>query len=211
MPPSEFWIVAGPNGAGKTTLVQTKPIQDLLPHARFLNPDDIAMEHLRRAGFHTFSDAAEADLTEAFLAAANEVQAALGAALKANAPVGVETVLSSGKYMPLVEDTLDRKGFVGLIYVWLDSPELACARVERRAAHGGHHVAQEKIVARWHRSLENLAWFLPRVSRFWIYDNSDCDPEVAPRLLAVGGHGRTEFWASAVPERIASVLPPFAC
>jgi len=208
MPPPELWIVAGPSGAGKTTLVQSAPLDALLPHVAFRNPDDVALQFLRRAGFHGFRDAPEPALNEAFRAAADEVMADLVARLEAGEAVGVETVLGSGKYRPVVEAVLQRGGFVGLIYVCLNSPETACTRVERRAARGGHSVPHEKIVARWYRSLENLAWFLLRVTRFWIYDNSDSDPRSAPRLLVLGGGGSSDFLAPEIPAWLASALPP---
>ena len=122
MPTPEFWIVAGPNGAGKTTLVQAEPIRTILPHVTFLNPDDVAEQHLAALGVCSFSDAPEATLHEAFVAAADEVFARLNRVLEAGGAAGVETVLSSDKYKPVVEVVRDRGGFVGLIYVWLDSP-----------------------------------------------------------------------------------------
>lgn len=204
----EFWIVAGPNGAGKSTLVQKAPIRSLLPHVVFLDPDDVTLRRLRQAGLQGFADAPEADLLEAYRAAADEVFAGVASRLETGQAAGVETVLSTEKYRPLVDRVLARGGFVGLIYVWLDAPELACARVERRAGEGGHDVPPQKVAARWHRSVENLGWFLRRVSRFWIYDNSDSDPSIAPRLLAAGGHGTTENLAPTLPRLLASVLPP---
>jgi len=208
MPQPELWIVAGPNGAGKTTLVQSAPLAALLPHVAFLNPDDVALDCLRQAGFHGFADAPDRALKEAFRAAANSVLASLIARLEASEAVVVETVLSSGKYQPVVEAVLKRGGFVGLIYVCLDSSETACARVEQRVARGGHAVPRDRIVARWYRSLDNAAWFLSRVSRFWIYDNSDSDPDIAPKLLAVGGRGFCDSLASEIPPWLALALPP---
>jgi predicted ABC-type ATPase len=134
--------------------------------------------------------------------------AALVLKLEEGEAVGVETVLSSGKYRPVVEAVLSRGGFVGLIYISLDSPETACARVRRRVAHGGHNVLKEKIVTRWHRSIQELAWFLPRASRFWVYDNSDSDPQLAPKLLAVGSHGFVDFLAPNLLQPLSAVLLP---
>jgi len=133
MPRAEFWIVAGPNGAGKTTVVQVHPIALLLPHVRFLNPDDIALELLTQQGWKRFADAPNSALQNAFLEAANLVEAELRARLSRGEAVGVETVLSSDKYRALVNVVLEQGGFVGLIYVALATPELACARVARRA------------------------------------------------------------------------------
>ena len=202
----EFWIVAGPNGAGKTTLVQTQPIRDLLPHVRFLNPDDHARALLVQRGHRGFADAPAPILQQAFLDAANAVEGELQTALRRGEAVGVETVLSSGKYQPLVDLVRGRGGYVGLIYVALASPELACARVGRRVQAGGHDVPAAKIIARWRRSFANLAWFAAHASAFWVFDNSDENPEVPPRLMAAGQSGALDFLESSAGDALRTSL-----
>lgn len=189
----EFWIIADPNGAGKTTLVQAHPIRHLLPQVRFLNPDDRAHVLLIQRGQRGFADAPATALRRAFLDAANAVEGELQTALRRGEAVGVETVLSSGKYRPLVELVRGQSGFVGLIYVALASPELACARVARRVQAGGHDVPAEKVRARWQRSLANLPWFAAHATAFWVFDNSDENPDVPPRLMAAGRSGALDF------------------
>jgi len=189
----EFWIIAGPNGAGKTTLVQAHPIRALLPRVTFLNPDDLARERLLEQGFQGFAEAPAPILRETFLTAAQTVAAQLDAALDRGAAVGVETVLSTDKYRSGVERVRERGGFVGLIYVALASPELACARVARRVRAGGHDVPTEKVQARWHRSLANLGWFATQASAFWVFDNSSDDPGQPPLLVASGQGGTVDF------------------
>lgn len=130
----EFWIVAGANGAGKTTLVQAHPIRNVLPQVKFLNPDDHARALLRQHGYRGFSDAPPPALQKAFLEAANAVETELEASLRSGEAIGVETVLSSDKYQPRVGFVREPGGFVGLIYIALASPELACARVFQRQA-----------------------------------------------------------------------------
>jgi len=201
---SEFWIVAGPNGAGKTTLVQAHPIRHLLPRVKFLNPDDLALELLRSHGLRGFADAPPESLQRAFLDAANAVQTELEAALDRGEAVGVETVLSSDKYRSLVGFTRSQGGFVGLIYVTLGSPDLACARVARRVRAGGHDVAPDKVRARWHRSLVNLAWFAAHASAFWVFDNSDENLDAPPRLVASGKMGVLDF-LEATPGAVLGV------
>ena len=49
---------------------------------------------------------------------------------------------------------------IRLIYVILNSPDLNVERVKTRVAKGGHDVSEEKIRARYQRSLEQLPWFL---------------------------------------------------
>jgi predicted ABC-type ATPase len=101
--PPELWIVAGPNGAGKTTCVQKEPISGLLPGVRFLNPDDRTLTKLRGAGYGGFADAPLDVQSRLFIESADEVLLDLQADVAAGEPVGVETVLSSGKYRSLVD------------------------------------------------------------------------------------------------------------
>lgn len=187
---AELWLIAGPNGAGKTTFTQAEPIRRLLPHVVALNADDRTAERLRAAGYPDFTSVPADPLRAAFFAAAEAVQAEAAERLGRGEAVCVETVLSTNKFEELVAGVRRAGGFFGLIYVALGSPALACARVARRARRGGHDVPREKTVARYHRSLENLGRFAAWADRFWVFDNSDSDPDAAPLLLAEGGSGR---------------------
>jgi predicted ABC-type ATPase len=186
--------------------VQAHPISALLPGVRFLNPDDVARALLAQQGYSGFASAPETILREAFLSAANAVAIELESAIQRAEPVGVETVFSSDKYRASVESVCARSGFVGLIYVALASPELACARVARRVQAGGHDVPPEKIRARWSRSLANLTWFAARASAFWVFDNSDENPETPPQLVAAGRHGRLDLTEPSVFPALRAAL-----
>ncbi len=202
----EFWIVAGPNGAGKTTFLQVEPIFSLLPSVSFINPDDIALQLLKSRGRRGFADATGTEIVEAYRGAANLSLDELTRKLRSGESAGVETVLSSDKYHPAVEFVLSRGGFVGLIYVWLNSPELALERVASRVAEGGHDVPHDRIIARWERSLVQLRWFAERASNFWVFDNSDSNPETPPELLANGGEGRVFFLSPNADSRLQQTL-----
>ena len=202
----EFWIIAGPNGAGKTTCVSRQPFSLILPHITFLNPDERTLEKLRSLGFAGFQDAPADVQSRCFLESADAVFAELKEAIDDDRSVGVETVLSTGKYRPLVEEVTEVGGFVGLIYITLSSPALAKERVAARVRRGGHGIPDEKIEQRWKRSLDCLAWFCARVTAFWIIDNSDSDPAHVPHLLARGRNGKLEFLEeTAFPELKAAL------
>jgi predicted ABC-type ATPase len=197
----ELWLIAGPNGAGKTTSTQKEPLVNLLPRIVCLNPDDRTRAKLRAAGYNGFADAPLEVQTPLFLESANEVAAELERAIARDERIAVETVLSSDKYQRLVEAVLARGGKVGLLYVALQSSAIAQRRVANRVILGGHSVPEEKIAARWLRSLEYLAWYAVRVTQFWVVDNSDEDPDQPPQLIAYGRSGRLEFLADeAFPE-----------
>lgn len=196
----QLWIVAGPNGAGKTTCVQKEPIASILPDVRFLNPDDRSLLKLQAAGFGGFADAPEPEQTRCFIDSANEVYAEVHAELIAGRSVGVETVLSSEKYRPLVNVANESKGVVGLIYIALRSPSISSERIADRVRRGGHSVPESKLPVRWQRSLDNLAWFARRATVFWVVDNSESNAD-APSLIATGKQGRIELLCdTAFPE-----------
>lgn len=184
-----FWIIAGPNGAGKTTLVQSGPISQVLADVTFLNPDDVTLAMLQRRGYRGWSDVPDDLLREVFIDAANEVFQQAETLLAAGTSVGVETVLSTHKYQPLVESLQRMEGQLGLVYVSLAAPSISQARIRHRVSRGGHDVPAEKLAERWRRSLENLEWYLRAAAEFWVFDNSDSKPDVEPPLLAYGQSG----------------------
>jgi len=110
--------------------------------------------------------------------------------LAAGEAVAVETVLSTDKYRPVIEDLRRDGSIFNLIYVGLRSWELSSQRVAKRVSEGGHPVPEEKLAGRWQRSLEQLPWFASRADHFYIYDNSDSDPSREPALLAREGASR---------------------
>lgn len=181
-----FWIVAGPNGAGKTTLVQKGPLCSLLEGVEFLNPDDVTLQLLQQRGYSHWSEVPVDELRKAFIEGADEVMQRVMSVLRDGRSVGVETVLSTDKYRPVVESLPEIHGKLGLVYVALSSPDISRTRIHRRVSRGGHDVPAEKLAVRWSRSLQKLPWYLKTSSEFWIFDNSSEDRQVIPPLLAYG-------------------------
>ena len=184
-----LWMLAGPNGSGKTSRAQGSPIQALIPGVEFLNPDDETLKKLRSLGYAGFHDApAHVQYTQ-FIKSANEVTERLKHLVGNNGKVGIETVLSTDKYLPLVEEVQSRCGYFMLIFVVVNSPELSCERVAARAAKKGHSVPPDKIHDRWYKSIQNLPKFAALAKAFWVFDNSNSDPELPPGLVARGVDG----------------------
>ncbi len=150
-----MWIIAGPNGAGKTTFTNkiiAAQGQDLIK----LNADERTLA-LRAAE-------PKAPLDVLNLRAAKEIDAELEGNIAAGKSFLVETVLSSDKYRDDV-DTAKAAGFkFGMIYVTLHPPELSPARVGIRVTKGGHAVAHDTAIKRYHRSHDQLKWFAPPLS-----------------------------------------------
>jgi len=162
----KLWLIAGPNGAGKSTVVQSPGFERVLPGVNVWNPDSIARELLQARGYSGFADAPIDEQLQAFVRAAEMIAGMLDECVTRCIPVGVETVLSTGKYKPLIERVLAVSGFFGLIYICLQSPELACERVAQRVLEGGHAVPDDKTRNRWHRSLANLLGSLCELRSF---------------------------------------------
>lgn len=193
----EFWIIGGPNGAGKTTCAKAEPINSLLPKLKFANPDDRTLEKILAAGYRGFGDTPEEFQKNAFIDAANETYAEISAAID---------VLSSKKYMKVVEDVKSRNGFVGLVYIAVSSPLISVNRVEKRVSAGGHGVPRDKIVERWNRSLDLLPWFAKNVTAFWIYDNSGAESASIIFRIAHGKNGVLDYQSeSTFPEMKATL------
>src|SRR5580704_9918828 len=132
----QFWIVAGPNGAGKSTVVERGVIRDVAGiELQSLNADQRTGEILK----------ADPDAADANLRAAIEIDAQVAAFIEDGVDFLVETVLSSEKYLDDVERAIALRFRIGMVYVALDSPALAVARVATRVRLGGHAVPRERI------------------------------------------------------------------
>lgn len=102
------------------------------------------------------------------------------------ATFALETTLATKSYANLVTDAQQNGYRVTLFFYWLNSPELAKARVRQRVRAGGHSIPDDVIERRYQRGIENLLRiFAPRCNRWYVYDNST----TLPVLLAQGESG----------------------
>jgi predicted ABC-type ATPase len=164
-----FWIIAGPNGSGKSTAYSRTDVEGIAANFWIVNPDLLTAR----------IQAAELlNLNSANLTAVERLERWLEATLRVHKSVGVETVLSTGKYQRLVELAKSLHFSFRLIYVMLDDPELNVARVRQRVSQGGHDVPPEKVVERYWRSLAQLPWFMEQADAADIYDNSGAQPRL---------------------------------
>jgi predicted ABC-type ATPase len=152
-------VLAGVNGAGKSS-VGGSILQD---HGlAWFNPDTYARELVRELGV---------DATEANARAWQYGKAALEGAMASGTSYAFETTLGGDTIAALLSRAA-RSHDVAMLYCGLSSPELHMARVALRVAHGGHHIAEEKIRERWSTSRLNLIKLLPSLARLQVFDNS---------------------------------------
>jgi predicted ABC-type ATPase len=166
----ELWIIAGANGSGKSTAYSQAAIEAPAGSIWIINPDELSKRIAEHDGVPLNPDAN--------IAAVTRIETWLYASIAAHQTVGVETVLSTGKYRALVE-AAHAEGFsVRLIYVFLQTADLNVARVRQRVAAGGHDVAEAAIRDRRRRSFEQLAWFFEHADHVGIYDNTGAEPRL---------------------------------
>jgi predicted ABC-type ATPase len=147
--------IAGSNGAGKSTFFHAHLAETGL---RFVNADDLA-EGLDLGAYE-----------------AAELAASLRAGLEHEEESFIfETVLSDpvGEKVGRLQQ-LSRCGYeVVLIFIRVDSSETSKERVAMRVMQGGHNVPDEKLEARFDRTLANLDRAIPSLPTVIVFDNSD--------------------------------------
>ena len=96
-----------------------------------------------------------------------------------------ESTLASRSLAPLIA-AATRSGYrFHLLYLWLESPTQASARVNRRVRAGGHAIPTDVVARRYGRNLDNFFRLYRSLAHAWcFYDNS---AEFAPRVVASGG------------------------
>jgi predicted ABC-type ATPase len=168
----EVIVLAGPNGAGKTTASRSL-LAERLQLMTFVNADVIAQG---LAGF---------DPDSAALEASRIMLERLHALAARRENFAFETTLAARSYARWLRGLREQGYWVHLMYFWLQSADLAVARVAVRVQAGGHHIPENTIRQRYTRSLHNFfELYRPAVSHWEFYDNSAAG---SPRLVAVGG------------------------
>ncbi|MBT5264684.1 MAG: AAA family ATPase [Rhodospirillaceae bacterium] len=182
-----FWLIAGPNGAGKTTLARR-----LLPEHARINTDDIAAAMTPDAPDHSA------------VAAARQTLLSLEAALLDRSPVFWETTLSGTGPIRMMLKAKANGRRIGLIYIGLNRPEVAVARVAERVRRGGHSVPESDIRRRYSRSLANLAHAIQISGVSVVLENRS---RSGPTILATYLNTSRIFTASPLPDWLAPHLP----
>lgn len=182
-----LWIVAGPNGSGKSTLYQNTDFETEGGSIWIINPDLLSARIARIERL---------DAKRANIEAVQRIERWLEASIRAHQTIGVETVLSTGKYRRLVNAAKKLRFQINLIYVLLAAPEMHVERVRLRVEKGGHDVPMQKILERRERSLRQLPWFLRQADRAWLYDNSGA----VPSLMGTKSKGIVTLDPSALSE-----------
>ena len=195
MAPPVFYLLAGPNGAGKSSLYRAAVADGLIPaSAEFVNADLYEAAHLPHI----------ADPQHRSEAARQWADARRTTLLQAGQSFASETVFSHTSKLALLE-AAQRHGFVVLLLVvCLDDPQRLLARVHQRVQEGGHAVPAARILARYPRTLENLAHAVRLADMAMLYDTGEIGENQVSRPVRVAVCSGTET------RVLVEVLPPWA-
>jgi predicted ABC-type ATPase len=157
-------VIAGPNGAGKTTFAR-----EFLPRVakviHFVNADLIA------GGLSPLKPELAA------IAAGRMVLREIDRLAADRANFAFETTLSGLTYARRMESWKQTGYRIEIVYLRLDSVELALRRIATRVLQGGHDVARRDVIRRYKRGLANFETVYRPMAESWaIYDNSGASP-----------------------------------
>lgn len=168
-PPPKCIIIAGPNGAGKTTFAR----KFLTPEKgipRFVNADLIA------AGLSPLNpDLAGREAGRLLLKELDRLTSE-------KASFALESTLSGKTYVDRLEKLRSAGYVIVMVFLKLNSPELAIRRVAHRVKQGGHHVPPEDVKRRFVRGWPNFVKQYRGLADAWaVYDNSGESPILLER------------------------------
>ena len=84
-----------------------------------------------------------------------------------------ETVLSSKYKLDILKIAKEQGYFIKRIFVLTSNPLINIARVEARVISGGHSVDHNKIIERYHKSLNNIKISIGLYDILHVYDNTE--------------------------------------
>jgi len=175
-------VMAGPNGAGKSTTAPSL-LRDTLQVSEFVNADAIA------GGLSAFRPDSVA------IPAGRAMLERMRHLAEARANFAFETTLASRSFAPWLARLKQRGYHVHVLFLWLESADLAVDRVAARVRVGGHDVPERTVRRRYERGLRNLFHlYLPLVDSWQMFDNSRAG---RPRLVASGRGDRAHRVANS--------------
>lgn len=170
-----LYVICGCNGAGKTT-ASYSILPDLLHCKEFINSDEIAK------GISPFNSGSAA------IEAGRVMLRRIDELITKKANFAIETTLSVRSYVRWLTRAKQEGYLITLVFFWLNSPELAVARVRMRVESGGHDIPQKVIYRRYYAGIKNFFLLYLPICDFWmIIDNS-----VLPSQLIAEGLGNNK-------------------
>ncbi len=185
--PPSVYVIGGPNGSGKSTLAPFL-LRDKLHLANFINADTIA------SGLSAFEP--DQVQIEAGRIALNRLEQLA----TQHQSFAFESTLASRTYARRISQWRTTGYRFHLIFLWLQSSELAIERVAIRVKLGGHSIPEETIRRRYLRGIQNFHDLYKPLANSWsVIDNSKSGQ---PALIAHRANSgcltiyKNELWKS---------------
>ena len=155
-----MYIISGPNGSGKTT-ASYSILPELLDCIEFVNSDEFAK--------HLSPFAPEA----AYITASRLMLKKVQYLFDRREDFCIETTLATRALIKLTRKAQNLGYYVTVLYLWLESPDMAVARVAARVKAGGHDIPEETIRRRYRMGIQYLFDSYMQTCDKWILaDNS---------------------------------------
>ena len=116
-----------------------------------------------------------------------------------------ETVFFHASKLALIEEAVAHGYVVALYVVALDDPQRLLARVRCRVREGGHDVPPERILARYPRTLANLAKAVGLATVAYLYEGREID-EGGPKMVAMCHGDKVTAFVEPLPQWARKVL-----
>lgn len=156
----EIFVFGGCNGSGKSTLAH-EILSSINPSPEFVNADIIAAQMNPD------------DVESVAISASRMMLTRLKNLAYQKVDFAFETTLAARSFAPFLRQCQTQGYRVNLLYIWLNSTELALSRVTKRVAAGGHNIPQDIIRRRYQRGLNNFFNLYSPLADYWIiFDNS---------------------------------------
>ncbi len=166
----ELYLIGGPNGAGKTTTALR--VFPALGVTNFINADLIAQ------------GLSPLDVAKAARPAGRVMLNEMDEHRARGADFALESTLASRGLAPFIRRCKDEGYRFTLIYVWLNSADLAVARVASRVKSGGHDIPIDTIRRRYERGRANFfELYGPTADQGIVWNNSEESPKMTKNFL----------------------------
>jgi predicted ABC-type ATPase len=154
-------IIAGPNGSGKSTCGPAI-LQEYFDFDKLINADIIASG---LSAFHP--DAVAIQASRIMLQRIRSLRVG-------QESFAFETTLASRSFSRMIKEMKAEGYQFTLLYLWLNTPELAVSRVAERVILGGHSVPEDVIRRRYRTSICNFFdLYQPLADNWYMVDNSE--------------------------------------
>ena len=169
-----LFILCGCNGSGKTTASYTM-LPEILDCREFVNSDEFA------------KSLSPFDPSTASVTASRYMLKRIEFLLDKGMDFSIETTLATRSLVSIIGDAKERGYTISIVYLWVQSPEIAIKRVQDRVNQGGHNIREDVLRRRYRTGIKYLFdTYMPLSDRWLIIDNTSNPFSV----VAEGSSGR---------------------